>query len=194
MCNEATTRPVEPVPYLVDSRLYTMYRTVDPRARPPCGAASPWSPSVTRFDPVGPLDCTTQVLRPVACTRTPKPAKFRSQNAVSFSSTVSASTVRLVIRSSLRRGTVVSRRHSRCRRALEICSQTAYDGHQIGAYRRAESTVMQGLLGGIVENYFNITSRLANRGVLGTSAAYVESSDILFSPIHGGGRGSAGCA
>ena len=114
---------------------------------------------------------------------TPKPAKSLSQNTVSFSPTVSASAVRLVRRSSLRRGTVVPGRHSRCRRALEIWNQTANDRHQIGACWSAESTVMQGLLGGTIENYFNISSRLSNHGVLGTSAAYVEWNDILFSPI-----------
>ena len=73
--------------------------------------------------------------------------------------------------------------HSRGRRVLEVCNQTAYDGHQIEAYWNAELTAMQGLPGGTIKNYFNISSRLANHGVLGTSAAYVESSDILFSPV-----------
>ena len=44
---------------------------------------------------------------------------------------------------------------------------------------------MQGLLGETIENYSNISSRLANHSGLGTSAAYEESNDILFSLILG---------
>ena len=80
---------------------------------------SPCSPSVTRFGPVEPLDCTTQVLRPVAWTRTPKPARCRSRNTVSFSPTVRASTGGGPPRSQGRNdegshaGTSMTRRHSR---------------------------------------------------------------------------------
>ncbi len=67
-------------------------------------ARTPWRSRVTRFSAAEPLDCTTWHLRPVAWTRTPKPAKSRSQNRVSFVSTTRASTVRFVSRRVLRLG------------------------------------------------------------------------------------------
>ena len=98
--------------------------------------------------------------------------------------------MRLVIRSLLRRGTVLLREEfSRRPWTLKICNQIANDRHQIGASWSAESAGTQGPLDEAIGIYFNLSSRLSKYSELGTRAAYAESSEIFFHRFAKRGRG-----
>ena len=75
---------------------HLMRSMIDAASLRACSAEiSPCRPMVTRFRPLGPRVCTTYDLRPVRCTRTPKPGSSRSQKTASLLSTRSPSTLRL---------------------------------------------------------------------------------------------------